>query len=297
MKFKYYHANSRLNTTDESSDKSKDFHIEFIEALNNLNIKSGNREFILNPLDIIISKHFKNVFIESQEDSATLRWFSINIEYPNPLNRYLVADNALIHDLMNDKSTEVNYVVFRNLNLKICHNYLNNLQIIAEQPKQDPYFNFQAQRITGLLFTELLHFHRQKIAKSISSFPSSNVKYASRDSQSGAIMTYISENNGKVTLKQMAKHFGYQPNYLSRLCKTLFGLDFIHLRLNIRMNLACEHLRLSNMSISEISDELGYKEATTFIQNFIKAKHMTPAAYRQYYQRQYNPEKSNLEDP
>lgn len=58
MKFKYYHANSRLNTTDESSDKSKDFHIEFIEALNNLNIKSGNREFILNPLDIIISKMF-----------------------------------------------------------------------------------------------------------------------------------------------------------------------------------------------------------------------------------------------
>ena len=114
----------------------------------------------------------------------------------------------------------------------------------------------------------------------MSRFPSNDVKYASRDSQSGAIMAYLAVNNGNVTLQQMADHFGYQKNYLSRLCKKLFDLDFIHLRLNIRMNLASEHLRLTNMSINEISSELGYRESSTFIQNFIKAKHMTPAAYR-----------------
>ena len=44
----------------------------------------------------------------------------------------------------------------------------------------------------------------------------------SRDSQSGAIMTYLAVHNGNVTLQQMADHFGYQKNYLSRLCKKLF---------------------------------------------------------------------------
>lgn len=109
-------------------------------------------------------------------------------------------------------------------------------------------------------------------------------------------MTYLAVNNGNVTLQQMADHFGYQKNYLSRLCKKLFDLDFIHLRLNIRMNLASEHLRLTNMSINEISSELGYRESSTFIQNFIKAKHMTPASYRNLYQKQRS-ENAHPEDP
>ena len=65
---------------------------------------------------------------------------------------------------------------------------------------------------------------------------------------------------------------------------------------NIRMNLASEHLRLTNMSINEISSELGYRESSTFIQNFIKAKHMTPAAYRSLYQNQQS-ENARPEDP
>lgn len=296
MEFKYYESGDILETSSSLRSNCKTFHIEFIEALNSTTLSTENETILLNPLDIVISKHFKKVHVSSQENPA-VRWFSVELRYPAPLNQYLVADNALIHDLMNIKNQEVDYIVFRNLDLKICHNYLDNLQTITQQKDQDQYFEFQTQAITGLLFTELLHKHRQKIAKSVSRFPSTDVKYASRDSQSGAIMTYLAMNNGNVTLQQMADHFGYQKNYLSRLCKKLFDLDFVHLRLNIRMNLASERLRLTNMSVNEISDELGYKESSTFIQNFIKAKKMTPAKYRNQFQQKYKTENAHPSDP
>ena len=295
MQVIYYDSNSILKTLNLQQNKSKNFHIEFIEALNPCKILADNTEFILDQYDIVISKHFQNVKVIGQTNPV-IRWYAVELKYPAPLNQYLVADNALIHDLMNIKNQKVNYIVFRNLDNQICHSYLNSLELIINQSDHDQYFTFQAQGITGLLFTELLHKHRKKIGKSVSRFPSNDVKYASRDSQSGAIMTYLAVHNGNVTLQQMADHFGYQKNYLSRLCKNLFDLDFIHLRLNIRMNLASEHLRLTNMSINEISSELGYRESSTFIQNFIKAKHMTPASYRNLYQKQQS-ENAHPEDP
>lgn len=300
MKVKYYNSGEVINTfsVDTSKKENSTYHLEIIEALNTSLISSGSRRFILNPSDIIISPHYKEVSIISKTTkSKNVRWFSIELVYPAPLNQYLIANNALIHDLMNDKNKDLEYVVFRNLNLGLCHNYLNNLEIIAKQPKSDQYFEFQAQRIIGLLFTELLHNHRKKIAKSISSFPSTNVKYASRDSKSGALMTYIAQKNGNVTLQEVANHFGYQKNYLSRLCKTLFDLDFIHLRLNIRMNLATEQLSLTTKSIDEISFELGYKETSTFIQNFIKAKKITPSNYRKIQQEKLKTETAHPDDP
>ena len=54
---------------------------------------------------------------------------------------------------MNIKNQKVNYIVFRNLDNQICHSYLNSLELIINQSDHDQYFTFQAQGITGLLFT------------------------------------------------------------------------------------------------------------------------------------------------
>ncbi|GHN21418.1 hypothetical protein ME784_19330 [Lactobacillus delbrueckii] len=96
--------------------------------------------------------------------------------------------------------------------------------------------------------TELLHQHRQKISKSRSNFPRKNVRHANRDAQSGAIMTYLTQKNGQVSLKEAAEYFCYQANYFSRLYRKLFATDFVHLRRNIRINLTEDQLLLMLIS-------------------------------------------------
>lgn len=107
---------------------------------------AGNTEFILDQYDIVISKHFQNVKVIGQTNPV-IRWYAVELKYPAPLNQYLVADNALIHDLMNIKNQKVNYIVFRNLDNQICHSYLNSLELIINQSDHDQYFTFQAQGI------------------------------------------------------------------------------------------------------------------------------------------------------
>ncbi len=83
-------------------------------------------------------------------------------------------------------------------------------------------------------------------------------------------MTYLTQKNGQVSLKEAAEYFGYQANYFSRLCRKLFATDFVHLRRNIRINLAEDQLLLTNKKLEEIADELGYQDLSSFFQGLCR---------------------------
>lgn len=183
---------------------------------------------------------------------------------------------------MNDKSGKYAYIVFQNLADGMTNGYINLLEILAKRDK-DEYNDFQVQRLAGLLLTELLHQHRQKISKSRSIFPRKNVRHANRDAQSGAIMTYLTQKNGQVSLKEAAEYFGYQANYFSRLCRELFATDFAHLRRNIRINLAEDQPLLTNKKLEEIADELGYQDLPSFSKAFAESNGLSPGKYRKKY--------------
>lgn len=277
--FKQYKNNQKIYYSKQSNYPNT-FHFEFVEALKPCLLTSGDRIITLSRFDMVVSEHFKDVKIKSKfTNQKCIRHFGIDLEYPSPLNQFLVANNPLVHDFMNDTAKKLKYVVLTNLNDNITHNYMNLLEIFTSKAF-DPYIDFQAQRVTGLLLTELLRNHRDKISKIQSDFPSVTVKHASKYTQSGAIMDYIISKNGNVTLDQVANHFGYQKNYLSRLFHKLFNKDFIHFRLGIRMNIACEQLKLTTKSIEEISLELGYKDVSTFTKQFIENKGIKPSLYR-----------------
>ncbi|GHN18504.1 transcriptional regulator [Lactobacillus delbrueckii] len=244
--------------------------------------------FSLKKFDIIVATGFKEVHLSPLAEnskaaaSASFRLLQIDLACPDPLNQYLVADNALIHDLMNDKSGKYAYIVFQNLTDGMTKGYINLLEILAKRDK-DEYNDFQVQRLAGLLLTELLHQHWQKISKSRSNFPRKNVRHANRDTQSGAIMTYLTQKNGQVSLKEAAEYFGYEANYFSRLCRKLFATDFVHLRRNIRINLAEDQLLLTNKKLEEIADELGYQDLSSFSKAFAESTGLSPGKYWKKY--------------
>ncbi len=96
-------------------------------------------------------------------------------------------------------------------------------------------------------------------------------------------MTYLTQKNGQVSLKEAAEYFGYQANYFSRLCRKLFAADFVHLRRNIRINLAEDQLLLTNKKLEEIADELGYQDLSSFSKAFAESTGLSPGKYRKKY--------------
>lgn len=264
-------------------ETKKKKYLYLLEILSEVEIQTPHKKLITKPFDVLLGKSFVDFQLQSYSRSPILlRYFQLEFDIPGPIQQLTVGDNPLIHDIMNDETSEEVYVLFTHLAQKICHSYLDvieHLELAAEN--DDEYFAFQKQKVTSLLFTELLRNHETKVSKSSSRFPSMDVKYASKDTQSGMIMRYLSENIQEVTLKEAADYFSYQPNYFSRLIQNLFGVTFNQLKTDIKLELAKEQLRLTTKSLEEISQELGYKAVSNFHRNFKSHVGMTPREYRQ----------------
>ncbi|KXT77329.1 helix-turn-helix transcriptional regulator [Streptococcus sp. DD13] len=255
--------------------------VYILEALSNIHLQYPEKVTPLKPYDIVLLNQPASIQVESFDQSPLLlRVHHAVFDIPNPIAQYTVGDNALIHDFMNPLEDQSSMIVFTHLENEVCHAYLNVLEKLEEMTEQDPYVQFQGQKICGLLFTELLREHERKVSKLNSLFPDAKIKHASKDSQSGMIMKYISDHLQTVTQKEIAYHFSYQPNYFSRLCQDLFGLTFVELRTTIRLEYAKEQLSLTTKSIEVISEELGYKAVSNFHRNFKAYTGKTPAEYR-----------------
>ncbi|MGT2907556.1 helix-turn-helix domain-containing protein [Streptococcus dentiloxodontae] len=260
-------------------------HLYILECLSSVSVKHPKGQVMMKPFDLLVGQTFIDFQLSSQDRTPLLlRLYSISFDLPTPLSQYTVGDNPLIHDLMNEENASQAYIFFTELDAKLCHAYLDALaclEDLSEKAKETDYVAFQSQKVAGLLFTELLRDHEHKVSKSASQFPSAQVKYASKETQSGMIMKYVTENIQSVSLKEAAAYFAYQPNYFSRLCQNLFGLSFKELKTHIKLELAKEQLQLTTKSLEEISQELGYKAVSNFHRNFKSYTGLTPKAYRQ----------------
>ena len=266
----------------KSSLKDKQKQVYIIETLSNITLYYQEKVTHHNPYDIILFNQSTTLRVESLDQTPLLlRIHHAIFDIPNPISQFTVGDNALIHDFMNPIDDQSSMLVFTYLDSEVCHAYLNVIEKLEETTDNDQYVQFQSQKICGLLFTELLREHESKVSKLNSLFPDSKIKHASKESQSGMIMKYISEHLQTVTQKEVAHHFSYQPNYFSRLCQELFGLSFVELRTTIRLEYAKEQLSLTTKSIEVISEELGYKAVSNFHRNFKAYTGKTPAEYRE----------------
>lgn len=94
------------------------------------------------------------------------------------------------------------------------------------------------------------------------------------------LLLYIEKNYKQITLDQMAKHFGFNPNYLSGYLKKKTGYTFIKLVHIQRMNIAAEYLAFTNAAVEDIAAEVGYDNPSYFYKIFKKYIGLSPKAYR-----------------
>lgn len=100
------------------------------------------------------------------------------------------------------------------------------------------------------------------------------------DVQRFALLQYIQDNFSSVTLDQIAAKFHYTPEYTSRLIKSTTGKSFTQILQQVRLEKAQVLLQDTNLSVTNIANQIGYETAEYFIRIFKKQMHMTPTEYR-----------------
>jgi two-component system, response regulator YesN len=91
----------------------------------------------------------------------------------------------------------------------------------------------------------------------------------------------------KVTLEDIAGQVCLSPKYFSRIFKESTGRGFNEYRLSIKTVQACELLKNSDYTVSEISHRLGYQNLESFIRMFEKVMKLSPTQYRQKNQKKH----------
>ena len=96
---------------------------------------------------------------------------------------------------------------------------------------------------------------------------------------SDRIVQYINSRPESVTLKEIAAHFSYHPNYISALLHKELGKTFSEIVLEKRMDKAVILLKGTDLSIEEISAMLGYGNSSNFYKAFRAYFGTTPREY------------------
>lgn len=96
-----------------------------------------------------------------------------------------------------------------------------------------------------------------------------------------SLLLYIEKHYSRITLQKMAKHFGFNPNYLSDYLKKHTGKTFIQLVHLQRINVAAEYLTYTTAPIERIASRVGYENPSYFYKIFKKYFNVSPAEYRQ----------------
>ncbi|WP_332524181.1 PocR ligand-binding domain-containing protein [Terrisporobacter sp.] len=95
---------------------------------------------------------------------------------------------------------------------------------------------------------------------------------------------YIYNNKGEnITVEKMAKLCHISQSYFSRLFSKEMGYSFSNYISRLKIQWAKNLLEVSDMSVNQISEELGFSESGYFIKIFKKYEGVTPSIYRKYY--------------
>ena len=89
--------------------------------------------------------------------------------------------------------------------------------------------------------------------------------------------------NKNVSVLSVAKHFGYSPDYISRLFKKTFGIGMKEYISEERMKYAKNLLLTTDLSVKEISAQTGFENENNFIKFFNYHERKSPLQFRNMY--------------
>ncbi len=101
----------------------------------------------------------------------------------------------------------------------------------------------------------------------------------------GQIEAYVEKNYGNISLSmnEISDHVNMSSAYLGRLFKQVTGNTFSEYLTKFRLDKACSLLRNTDMTVNEISDQVGFTNSSYFYIIFKKNLECTPNQYRKQF--------------
>lgn len=143
--------------------------------------------------------------------------------------------------------------------------------IIKEFDMKMPFYEIH---IKGLFIELLVHLFRENYwVQNPSLYSSMNDLYK--------IQTFLKHNvSRKVHLNELSEIFNISKYHLVRQFNKVFGMGPIQYHQLTRLKKAKEKIQFTSMSISAISDELGFESIQSFSRAFKKSEGVPPTFYR-----------------
>ncbi len=89
--------------------------------------------------------------------------------------------------------------------------------------------------------------------------------------------------DAKLTVNKVAEHFGFNPEYISKLMKKSYGSTLKTIINQFLVSKAKDLLCNTNLFVSEIAGILGFTDCTAFVNYFKYHENTTPTKYRNIY--------------
>lgn len=102
-----------------------------------------------------------------------------------------------------------------------------------------------------------------------------------QSSLSTRVIYYLREHlDCNLTLKELADHFNYSESHFSALFQKEVGTSPINYFIRLKIEKACQYIKLTDMKLNEVAMRLGFEEQAYFSRVFSKVMHQSPSDYR-----------------
>lgn len=193
--------------------------------------------------------------------------------------QYFLSEEPLVHNWMHFKGNIIPFLRQFELELDRVYTPANTsfiTPIIREIENEFLGKKENRNRLMDLKFEELL----LKLSRASKNLNEEYIDKAAerrlRDLR-GEIFENFSE---KWTIESMAKKAGFSESRFYAVYKAVFGVSPINDLINVRLNKGKTYLTMTNKSIEEISELLGYDNTTHFIRQFKDRVGLSPTRFR-----------------
>ena len=192
-----------------------------------------------------VSAEYRNIF---QEDPRLTDFIARSPE----------SDSAMTYlSIHTDNETSV-----RDLVLVIFIEYIN----------QKKFSNNAMKNYLALIFTIILRNDSTKI--------SSSAPISQPEQQYLEIIDYLKQNYQTATLTDMANHIHFSKQYICKIVKAASGQTFNTLLMNIRLEMVCQYLTETKLSLEDIAELCGFSASSHLSKVFKNRYGETPSSYR-----------------
>lgn len=160
----------------------------------------------------------------------------------------------------------------------VCHTGVNSasyrlvMDMVEQSKIESPYTDKLLCAMMEILFIYLLRDHKDGFT--------AGKPLRKNDTNVLHIMRYAQDHYAEISLHSLAKQFSYSETYLSQLIKSYYGRTFQEIMTEYRLQNAARLLSISDATISEIIETVGYKEKSHFFRAFKRKYGMTPSVYK-----------------